>query len=83
MKIRKKNFRTVQIILRLIKAFSGAIGATFVITDYKWTGLIIIAVGAIANEGLTIIKEEEDEEINNIITGPSIMQSNQEVGDSC
>jgi hypothetical protein len=82
MKIRKKNFKTVQIILRLIKAFSGAIGATFVITDYKWTGLIIIAVGAIANEGLTIIKEE-DEEINNIITGPSIMQSNQEIGDGC
>jgi len=82
MKIKRKNFKTVQIILRLIKAFSGAIGATFVITDYKWTGLIIIAVGAIANEGLTIIKEE-DEEINNTITGPSIMQSNQETGDSC
>lgn len=61
MKIKKQNFKSVQIILRLIKAFSGAIGATFVITDYKWTGLIIIAVGAIANEGLAIIKEEEEE----------------------
>ena len=75
MKIKKQNFKSVQIILRLIKAFSGAIGATFVITDYKWTGLIIIAVGAIANEGLAIIKEEEEEneEVNDNASNTSLL----------
>jgi hypothetical protein len=82
MKVNKKRFKIIQIILRLVKVLCGSVGATFVITDYKWLGLSILAIGAIANESLTIIKEE-NEEIINSIDGPSIMQSNQEIGDGC
>jgi hypothetical protein len=60
MKVNKKRFKIIQIILRLVKVLCGSVGATFVITNYKWLGLSILAIGAIANESLTIIKEENE-----------------------
>lgn len=86
MKIKKKHFKTIQIILRITYRGLGAIGTTFVVSDYKWTGLGVLVAAAMANEGLTIIKEEEEEENEEIISNQPTshgMQSNQEIGDGC
>jgi hypothetical protein len=83
MKLSKHNFKTIQIVLRLLKVLCGTVGTTFVINDYKWLGLIILAIGALANEGLTIIKEEDEEINNNVPTSIGRLQPNQEIGDGC
>jgi hypothetical protein len=83
MKVKSKNFKLLQIILRITYRGLGAIGGTFIITDYKWTGLIILTLAAMCNEAITIIKEEEDEEIISTVPTSNGMQSNQEIGDGC
>jgi hypothetical protein len=63
-KLKQNNYKIVKNILRICKAALGAIGMTFVVTDYKWTGVIILVLAAVCNESLDIIKETEEQHEN-------------------
>lgn len=59
-KVRTSRHKTIVIILRISYRGIGIVGASFVATDFKWTGLAIMALAGMLNEALSIIKEEED-----------------------
>lgn len=65
-KLKHKKYKVVLNILRLCKAGLGAIGMTFVITDFKWIGVGVLVLAAISNEGIEIIKDTEQDENTNI-----------------
>jgi hypothetical protein len=61
-KLRHRAYRIWYNILRILKAALGALGMTFVVTDYKWLGVGILVAAAICNEGIAIIQDENIEE---------------------
>jgi hypothetical protein len=59
-KLQHRTYRIWFNILRILKAALGAIGMTFVVTDYKWLGVGVLVAAAVCNEAIAIIKDEDD-----------------------
>lgn len=56
----KKKFKFWFNTLRVIKAVTGALGMSAVITDYKFLGVFLLCVGAASNELISILSEEDN-----------------------